>query len=89
MLYHDTMTARRWLHFFQRLIKEADRKVCVILDNLRVQHARLVKKWLEKHKNRIEVFYLPAYSAELNPDEYLNGVKNAIRASSPARSPQE
>ncbi|CBJ91276.1 transposase (fragment) [Xenorhabdus nematophila ATCC 19061] len=84
------MTARRRLHFFQRLIKEADRKVCVILDNLRVQHARLVKKWLEKHKNRIEVFYLPAYSAELNPDEYLNGdLKNAIRAFSPARSPQE
>ncbi|WP_431769029.1 transposase [Xenorhabdus nematophila] len=49
----------------------------------------LVKKWLEKHKNRIEVCYLPAYSPELNPDEYLNGVKNAIRAFSPARSPQE
>ncbi len=90
MLYHDTMPARRLLHFFQRLIKEADRKVYVILDNLRVHHARLVKKWLEKHKNRIEVFYLPAYSPELNPDEYLNGdLKNAIRASSPARSPQE
>ncbi|WP_422645920.1 transposase [Xenorhabdus cabanillasii] len=50
MLYHDTMTARRLLHFFQRLIKEADRKVYLILDNLRVHHARFVKKWLEKHK---------------------------------------
>ena len=30
------------------------------------------KGWLEEHKEHIEVFYLPAYSPELNPDEYLN-----------------
>ena len=35
----------------------------------RLQHQAL---WLEEHKERIEVFYLPAYSPELNPDEYLN-----------------
>ncbi|CDL79850.1 transposase [Xenorhabdus cabanillasii] len=45
----------------------------LILDTLRVHHARLIKKWLEKHKNRIEVFYLPTYSSELNPDESFNG----------------
>ena len=26
----------------------------------------------EKHTDLIEVFFLPAYSPELNPDEYLN-----------------
>ncbi|WP_425330425.1 hypothetical protein [Xenorhabdus cabanillasii] len=36
------------------------------------------------------MFYLPACSPELNSDESLNGdLKNAIRASSPARNPQE
>jgi len=44
----------------------------LILDNLRVHHAKVVKAWLMEHKEEIEVFYLPAYSAELNPDEYLN-----------------
>ena len=29
-------------------------------------------EWLEKKKDRIKVFYLPSYSPELNPDEYLN-----------------
>ena len=29
--------------------------------------------WVEKHKDEIEVFYLPSYSPQYNPDEYLNG----------------
>ncbi len=28
--------------------------------------------WLKKHESKIEVFYLPPYSPELNPDERLN-----------------
>jgi transposase len=31
-----------------------------------------VVAWVEAHKDKIEVFYLPAYSPELNPVEYLN-----------------
>jgi hypothetical protein len=45
----------------------------LILDNLKVHHATLVHDWLEAHRETIEVFYLPSYSFELNPDEYLNG----------------
>ena len=32
----------------------------------------MVKHWLEQNKDNIEIFYLPAYSPELNPDELLN-----------------
>lgn len=42
---------------------------------------------LEKYSNEIEVFYLPSYSPELNPDEYLNcDLKAGICSSSPARN---
>ena len=44
----------------------------MILDNLRVHHAKIIKAWVEEHKEQIELFYLPAYSPDLNPDEYLN-----------------
>jgi len=44
----------------------------LILDNLRVHHAKIVKAWIEEHKDQIELFYLPPYSPDLNPDEYLN-----------------
>ena len=32
----------------------------------------LVKAWAEEHADTIKLFYLPSYSPELNPDEYLN-----------------
>jgi len=90
MLYKESMTAKVLLSFFKRLIKDSERKVFVILDNLRVHHAKLVQQWLDKHKDEIEAYYLPAYSPDLNPDEYLNGdLKNALRASKPANNEQE
>ena len=42
------------------------------MDNLKVHHSYIVKDWLKEHKDEIEVFFLPSYSPELNPDEYLN-----------------
>lgn len=72
MFYRDNMNSKRLIIFMRRLIKDAGRKVYLILDNLRVHHSEMVKRWLEKHKAKIEVFYLPSYSPELNPDEYLN-----------------
>ena len=72
MVYRDTMNAKTLIRFMRRLIKDVDRKVFLIVDNLRVHHSKLVHKWLEEHPEQIEVFYLPSYSPELNPDEYLN-----------------
>lgn len=78
MFYRDTMNSKRLITFMRRLTKDAGRKVYLILDNLKVHHSDLVKRWLEKHKEKIEVFYLPSYSPELNPDEYLN---NSLKGS--------
>lgn len=87
MMYGENMTAKVLLRFMKRLIKDAGRKVFLILDNLRVHHAKLVKAWLARHADEIEVFYLPAYSPDLNPDEYLNAdLKAGIRSAAPARN---
>ena len=56
MLYEDTMTTERLIQFMSRLIKDANRKVYLILDNLRTHHSKDVKQWLEKNKDKIEVF---------------------------------
>jgi len=61
------------IDFMRKLVKDSDRKVLLILDNLRVHHSKKVRAWLEKHKTEIEVFYLPPYAPEYNPDECLNG----------------
>ncbi|MDP3871917.1 MAG: IS630 family transposase [Methyloversatilis sp.] len=60
------------IEFMEGLITDSAGKVFLILDNLRVHHAKLVTEWLQEHQAKIEVFYLPPYSPELNPDEYLN-----------------
>ena len=72
MIYQDTMNQQRLIRFLERLVRSSKRKVFLILDNLKVHHGKLVAAWLEKRKNKIEVFFLPPYAPEYNPDEYLN-----------------
>ena len=73
MIYKENMNQQRLIEFMERLVKDAARKVFLILDNLKVHHGQIVKEWLSTRKDKIEVFYLPPYAPEYNPDEYLNG----------------
>jgi transposase len=72
MVYDEKMNQKLLLDFLLRLTAESERKIFLILDNLRVHHGKIVAAWLEKHKDEIEVFFLPPYAPESNPDEYLN-----------------
>jgi len=84
------MTAQLLIKFMTRLIHDADRKVFLILDKLRVHHAKKVQEWLHDRTDEIEVFYLPAYSPEPNPDEYLNcDLKSGVHGKPPARNRKE
>lgn len=72
MVYEQNMDADLFITFLERLIQSSKKKILLILDNLRVHHATIVKDWVEEHQKQIALFYLPAYSPDLNPDEYLN-----------------
>lgn len=90
MIYDGGLNAQLLITFFKRLIKNAKRKLFVILDNLRVHHAKIVKAWLTLHEKEIEIFYLPSYSPELNPDELLNcDLKAGVHSRPPARSAEQ
>ncbi len=90
MVYKDAMNADLFIKFMGRLLKDAGRKVFLVVDNLRTHHSKPVKEWLDEHKDEIEVFYLPSYSPELNPDEYLNcDMKAAVHSGLPARNEKE
>lgn len=81
------MNTNLFIGFMERLIADSSQKVFLILDNLKVHHAKLVTAWLAERKDRIEVFYLPPYSPEINPDEYLNrDFKTGLRSSDRATS---
>ena len=72
MCYEENMTQQLFIDFMKRLVKDADRKVLFIVDNLKVHHGKIVKEWLDSHKDEIEIFFMSPYSPEINPDEYLN-----------------
>jgi transposase len=73
MIYRQNFTAQIFIKFLAQIVRGAKgRRVIVMVDNLRVHHAKPVQKWLESNQARIALEYLPAYSPELHPDEYLN-----------------
>lgn len=72
MIFNDSMDGKKFIEFLRRLTKEQNRKIYLIVDNMRVHHARLVKTWERKNEAKIKLIYLPPYAPEHNPDEYLN-----------------
>lgn len=80
-LFTQRFDATVILDFLRRLIRHSSQKVFLIVDSHPVHRSRAVHQWLKKHADRIRMFFLPAYSPELNPDELLNhNVKaNAVR----------
>lgn len=70
--YDGAMNQQLFIEFMERLITDAHRKVFFIVDNLKSHHGKIVAAWLAEHKSQIELFFIPPYSPELNPDEYLN-----------------
>lgn len=72
MIYEEKMTAELFIKFLKKLIKDSQRTIYLILDNLKVHRAYKVKAWAEENEDKIKLFYLPPYCPDLNPDEYLN-----------------
>ena len=72
MIIDEAFDADKLIEFLHALIKDAGKKVFLILDNLRVHHSKLVKAWVAERHDQIELFYLPSYSPQLNPEERLS-----------------
>ena len=72
MVFSGRFTAAVFCHFLARLLRQQPGTVFLILDRHPVHRARAVQRWVQRHAGRLQLFYLPAYSPELNPDEYLN-----------------
>lgn len=57
--------------FLRRLITGMDRKVFLVVDGHPAHKAKLVSQFVKDNAERIELFFLPPYSPELNPDELV------------------
>jgi transposase len=86
MVFSERLNAEVFIVFLERLVKHQSHKIFLILDRYSVHTSRKVQNWAMAHKNRIQLFYLPANSPELNPDDLLNqDLKgNALRTRRPS-----
>jgi len=58
--------------FLQQMIKYSRQKIYFVTDGHPAHKTKKLNEWLAENKDRIEVFFLPPYSPELNPQEYVN-----------------
>jgi transposase len=58
--------------FLQQMIKYSRKKIYLVIDGHPAHKTKMLNAWLLENGTRIEVFFLPAYSPELNPQEYVN-----------------
>ena len=72
MVFRRRFTHEVFREFLHRFVRQTKRKSFMILDKHPVHISAPIRDWLDAHERRLRVFYLPGYSPQLNPDEYLN-----------------
>jgi transposase len=69
--------AVQFIDFIKRLLHGIDRTVFLFVDGHPAHKEKMVNKFIETVKDRFQLFFLPPYSPELNPDERVwNDLKN-------------
>jgi transposase len=72
MVFRKNFSTPIMLAFLKRLLRSVRARIFLIIDRHPVHRSKAVDLFLEKHRERIERFFLPDYSPQLNPDELLN-----------------
>jgi transposase len=79
MIVEGRVNGSVFCEFLKRLITGMDRKIFLVVDGHPAHKAKLVRRFVEDNADAIELFFLPPYAPELNPDELAWGhVKTRI-----------
>jgi transposase len=78
MVFKERFTAKVFIGFLRRLVRGTGRKLYLIVDGHPVHKSAAVTRWIEQHRRRVRLLLLPAYSPDLNPDEFLNHDVNRV-----------
>ena len=72
------MNAGKFIEFLKALLDSVPGNIFIIVDGHPVHKAKKVSEFVkEKADGRLSIFFLPPYSPDLNPDEWVwNNVKN-------------
>jgi transposase len=72
MVHDQGLKSEEFITFCRRLLEATptDRKVFLIVDGGRIHTSKMTRRFVERTE-RLELFFLPPYSPELNPDEWV------------------
>jgi len=70
-VFFGRFNAAVFVEFLTKLMHDAPGPVYLILDNLSVHKAKIVKDYVDSLEGRLKLFFLPGYSPKLNPDEWV------------------
>jgi transposase len=71
MIKKGSLNSDGMVKFMERLLSEIKGFLYMFRDNITIHRSRTVKDFLEMHNDRIITRRIPAYSSELNPDEFV------------------
>lgn len=76
-VFEGTTTAKSFIAFCKRLLHDAAGPVYLIVDGHPSHRAKAVSTYVASTEGQLKLFFLPGYSPELNPDEWVwKNVKN-------------
>lgn len=70
-VFEGTLNGERFVQFCQRLLHDATGPVYLVLDGHPAHRARVTQQFVASTRGRLRLFFLPGYSPELNPDEWV------------------
>ncbi len=77
MVVRGKVAAKQFGEFLKRLAFKATRPIFLIVDGHPVHHAATIRRLVQSFEGKLELYFLPPYSPELNPDEWVwNDLKN-------------
>jgi transposase len=77
MLTKGRVTAAVFMDFLKRLLVNAPAPIFVVVDGHPTHRAKSVARFVAAQAGKLALFFLPPYSPELNPDEFVwNDLKN-------------
>ena len=73
-----SMNAAKFIEFLKALLDSVEGKIFLIVDGHPVHKAKKVTEFVKTNADgRVQIFFLPPYSPDLNPDKWVwNNVKN-------------
>jgi transposase len=70
-VFTGRFNATRFVDFLRQFLRTRRRPLILIVDGHPSHRAKLVARYIESLKGRLEIHFLPGYAPDLNPDEFV------------------